>query len=218
MFLLKYYIREPINALTHLIGAGLSFIGTILLLIQGSRVSSLTATVAISVIIFGVSLIALYTTSGIYHLVRAKDSVLLRLKKLDHAMIFVLIAGSYTPFCMLSLTGVWRISIITIVWSLALIGITLKVFWINMPRWLSTGFYIGMGWIALFALKPLYTSLSSGGFFFLVLGGIMYTIGGIIYGLKKPNISKTFGFHELFHIFVMLGSLCHYWAVFKYVL
>ena len=133
-------------------------------------------------------------------------------------MIFILIAGSYTPFCMLSLTGAWRWSIITVVWSLALIGITLKICWIDMPRWLSTAFYIGMGWVAVFAFNPLYHSLSKGAFTCLVLGGVMYTIGGIIYGLKKPNISKVFGFHEIFHIFVMLGSFCHYWAVFRYIL
>lgn len=215
---MNQYIREPINAYTHLIGAALSFIGTILLLIYGGKGSPLTTTAIISIIIFGLSLIALYTASGVYHAVRASQAVLLRLKKLDHAMIFILIAGSYTPFCLLALTGIWRISIITLVWSLALIGITLKIFWINMPRWISTGFYIGMGWVALLALSPLSKALSIGGLTWLALGGIMYTIGGIIYGLKKPNISKTFGFHELFHIFVMLGSACHYWCVFNYVL
>lgn len=214
---MKTYIREPINAFTHLFGAALSFIGTIILLVFGGKGNPLTTTAIISIIIFGLSLVALYTTSGIYHLVKAKDSVLLKLKKLDHAMIFILIAGSYTPFCLLSLTGAWKWSIIITVWSLALLGITLKILWINMPRWLSTGFYIGMGWIALFALKPLYDSLSLGGFVWLTLGGIMYTIGGIIYGLKKPNLSIHLGFHEIFHIFVMLGSACHYWAVFNYV-
>ncbi|MEG0353472.1 MAG: hemolysin III family protein [Cellulosilyticaceae bacterium] len=215
---MKTYVREPINAFTHLIGAGLSLIGTILLLILGGKGTPLTTAATISIIIFGLSLIALYTASGIYHLVNATDAVILKLKKLDHSMIFILIAGSYTPFCLLSLSGAWRWGIIGTVWGLAIIGITLKMFWINMPRWLSTGFYIGMGWIALFALKPLYTSLPLGGFVWLVLGGIMYTIGGIIYGLKKPNISVHFGFHEIFHIFVMLGSACHYWAVLNYVL
>lgn len=213
---MKQYLREPVNALTHLTGAVLSLIGTLYLLIFTH--TSLSSVAIISVIIFGLSLIALYTTSGIYHLVIASDKVILKLKKLDHSMIFILIAGSYTPFCLLSLNGVWQWSILSIVWTLAIVGITLKIFWINMPRVLSTALYIGMGWIALFALKPLYISLSAGGFFYLVLGGIMYTIGGIIYGTKKPNFSANFGFHELFHIFVMLGSAFHYWAVLKYVL
>lgn len=213
---MKQYLREPVNALTHLSGAVLSLIGTIILLTYTTLpLSPVTIT---SILIFGISLILLYTTSGIYHLVHTTDAVLARLRKLDHAMIFILIAGSYTPFCMLSLNGILKWSIISIVWSLAILGISLKMFWMNMPRWLSTGFYIGMGWIALFALKPLYDSLSLGGFFFLLLGGIMYTIGGIIYGTKKPNFSPEFGFHEIFHIFVLLGSFCHYWAIFKYVL
>ena len=213
---MKHYLREPVNALTHLFGSLLSIIGTIILL--NYTESSLNPVATTSILIFGMSLVLLYTTSGIYHLVHTTDAILAKLRKLDHSMIFILIAGSYTPFCMLSLTGVWRWSIITIVWSLAIIGIGLKMFWMNMPRWLSTGLYIGMGWIALFALKPLYDSLSLGGFLFLLLGGVMYTIGGVIYGLKKPSFSPEFGFHEIFHIFVLLGSFCHYWAIFKYVL
>ena len=213
---MKNYIREPVNALTHLLGAVLSIIGTIVLF--NYTEAPLNPVAIISILIFGISLAALYTTSGIYHLVHTTDAILTKLRKLDHSMIFLLIAGSYTPFCMLSLSGAWQWSIIIIVWSLALIGIILKMFWIDMPRWLSTGFYIGMGWIALFALKPLYDSLSMGGFFFLLLGGIMYTIGGIIYGIKKPNFSPEFGFHEIFHIFVLLGSFCHYWSIFKYVI
>lgn len=215
---MKNYVREPVNAFTHLIGAIISLIGTIVLLSLGKYGEPFTPSAFISIIVFGLSLILLYTTSGVYHLIQTTDAILLKFKKLDHAMIFVLIAGSYTPFCLLSLEGVWKWSIISIVWSLAIIGIFLKVFWINMPRWLSTGLYIGMGWIAIFALKPLYASLSFGGFFWLVFGGLMYTIGGIIYGLKKPNFSSSFGFHEIFHIFVMLGSACHYWAIFNYVL
>lgn len=213
---MKHYLREPVNSLTHLFGALLSLIGTIILLKYNYPTLNLLST--LSIIIFGISLILLYTTSGVYHLVNATDEVLAKLRKLDHSMIFVLIAGSYTPFCLLSLSGAFQWSIISIVWALAIIGITLKMFWMDMPRWVSTSFYIGMGWIALFALKPLYDSLSMGGFVLLLLGGSFYTIGGIIYGLKKPNICKGFGFHEIFHIFVMLGSLCHYIAIFKYVL
>lgn len=215
---MKQYVREPMNTLTHFIGACLSLIGTIILLISHTTHSTPNMTTIISIIIFGSSLVLLYATSSIYHSVKAKDSVILKLEQLDHSMIFILIAGSYTPFCMISLSGAWQLSIISIVWSLAIIGIVLKIFWFRMPRWLSTFFYIGMGWIALFALNPLYKSLSLGGFSFLVLGGIMYTLGGIIYGLKKPNLSKLFGHHEVFHIFVLLGSACHYWAVLRYVL
>ena len=211
------YVREPINGFTHLGGAILSFVGLLALVIKTTLISA-SAVDLTAVIIFGISMILLYAASATYHLVKAPDKVIAFLRKLDHSMIFILIAGSYTPFCLLALTGAWQISIITIIWSLAIIGITLKVFWINMPRWISTGFYIGMGWVAVLALSPLSKALNTGGLTWLALGGIMYTIGGIIYGLKKPNISKTFGFHELFHIFVMLGSACHYWCVFNYVL
>ena len=215
---MKTSVREPINAYTHLFGAGLSIIGTIFLLIYGGKGLPLTPTAIISIIIFGLSLTALYTSSGIYHAIKANDTILLRLKKLDHSMIFLLIAGSYTPFCLLALTGLWQITILILVWSLAIIGIILKIFWINMPRWVSTSFYIGMGWVAILALNPLTKALSVGGIVWLTLGGIMYTIGGIIYGMKKPNFSHTFGFHELFHIFVLLGSACHYWCILNYVL
>lgn len=215
---MKTSVREPINAYTHLFGAGLSIIGTIFLLIYGGKGLPLTPTAIISIIIFGLSLTALYASSGIYHAIKANDTILLRLKKLDHSMIFLLIAGSYTPFCLLALTGLWQITILILVWSLAIIGIILKIFWINMPRWVSTSFYIGMGWVAILALNPLTKALSVGGIVWLTLGGIMYTIGGIIYGMKKPNFSHTFGFHELFHIFVLLGSACHYWCILNYVL
>lgn len=164
---MKQYVREPMNTLTHFIGACLSLIGTIILLISHTTHSTPNMTTIISIIIFGSSLVLLYATSSIYHSVKAKDSVILKLEQLDHSMIFILIAGSYTPFCMISLSGAWQLSIISIVWSLAIIGIVLKIFWFRMPRWLSTFFYIGMGWIALFALNPLYKSLSLGGFLFL---------------------------------------------------
>ncbi len=215
---MKSYIREPINAFTHLGGALLFLIATVILLVLGASTPFFTLSFIISVIIFGLSLVLLYTTSGIYHLIVAKETVILKLKKLDHSMIFILIAGSYTPFCLLSLSGAWKWSILSIVWSVAILGITSKILWINMPRWLSTLLYIGMGWIALFALKPLYDSLTTVSFLLLVLGGVMYTIGGVIYAIKKPNISKAFGFHELFHVFCILGSACHYISVLNFIL
>ena len=146
---MKHYLREPVNSITHLLGAFLSIIGTIILLQHATL--PLSPVVMTSILIFGISLVLLYTASGIYHLVYTTDAILMRLRKLDHSMIFILIAGSYTPFCLLALDGFWKWFIIITVWSLALIGIILKMVWMNMPRWLSTGFYIGMGWIALFA-------------------------------------------------------------------
>lgn len=210
--------REPMNALTHLIGAVLSVIGTIAMIIQISVNGELTPLYILSVLAFGLGLIALYTASFVYHAVHGSEEKLMRLKKVDHSMIFVLIAGSYTPFCLLALSGKTSMMLLTAIWVTAVIGVILMIFWIKMPRWLNTALYILMGWMAIFAVKPLYLALPVGGFCFLVLGGVMYTIGGVMYGMKKPNLSPRFGFHEVFHIFVMLGSLCHFYTVFRYLL
>ncbi|OOB78983.1 MAG: hemolysin [Epulopiscium sp. Nuni2H_MBin003] len=212
------FVREPINCYTHLGGAILFILGTIVLFVVSLTNDTLNITSCISILIFGLSLVALYTTSGIYHMLYVKDATLIILRKLDHAMIFILIAGSYTPFCLLSLTGAWKWGFISVIWILAIIGILLKIFWMNMPRILSTGMYVGMGWLAVIAINPLYKSLQIEAFMLLLIGGIIYTIGGVIYAMKKPNISKNIGFHELFHIFCLLGSGCHYYAVCKYII
>ncbi|MBP8865960.1 MAG: hemolysin III family protein, partial [Acetobacterium sp.] len=153
-----------------------------------------------------------------YHASQGDQEKILLLKKLDHAMIFILIAGTYTPFCLLCLTGTMRTAMMVAIWGVALIGIILKVAWIHMPRWLGTGLYIFLGWFALFVLGPLYQALPLPGFMLLVGGGVMYTIGGVIYAIKKPNFGKNFGFHELFHIFVILGSFCHFICVFFFII
>lgn len=211
-------LREPINALTHLVALILSILGVLLMFIKviaNDHVNLLTIT---SILAFGTGLICLYFSSFRYHSKIVAESEMIHLKKMDHAMIFVLIAGTYTPFSLLCLTGLARIAMMVGVWSVAIIGIVLKVKWVFMPRWLGTAFYIFLGWFALFVIKPLYLALPKGGFFLLLTGGVMYTIGGIIYALKKPNVSKHFGFHELFHIFVILGSFCHFLAIFLYLL
>lgn len=210
--------REPMNALTHLIGAILSIFGIIAMLILIVAKDNLTPLTLISVLAFGVGLICLYGTSFRYHASYGSKEEILQLKKLDHAMIFILIAGTYTPFCLLCLTGTMRVAMMVAIWGVALVGIILKVAWINMPRWLGTGLYIFLGWFALFVLGPLYQALPRPGFVLLVGGGVMYTIGGVIYAVKKPNFGKNFGFHELFHIFVILGSLCHFICVFFFIL
>ena len=210
--------REPMNALTHLIGAVLSVFGIIAMVILIISEDNVTPLTLISVLAFGVGLICLYGTSFTYHAAQGDQEKILHLKKLDHAMIFILIAGTYTPFCLLCLTGTMRVAMMVAIWGVALIGIILKVAWINMPRWLGTGLYIFLGWFALFVLGPLYQALPLPGFMLLVGGGVMYTIGGVIYAIKKPNFGESFGFHELFHIFVILGSLCHFICVFFFIL
>ena len=214
---MKSIYREPVNGFTHLFGALISAIGLISMLIKVSFNGGSTAALS-GALVFGISLICLYTASSIYHLVNGTDKLLSFLRKLDHSMIFVLIAGTYTPVCLMCLNGNLRIGILIGIWTLALAGIVFKMFWFNAPRWISTIAYIGMGWIALFIFSPLSKALPTIAFFWLILGGVLYTIGGVMYGLKRPNISDKFGFHELFHIFILLGSLSHFILIFNYIL
>jgi len=134
-------------------------------------------------------------------------------------MIYLLIAGSYTPICLIPLRGGWGWSLFGVAWFLAITGILLKIFWFKAPRWISTIFYIGMGWVVVIAFIPLTNTIPTAGVLWLIAGGISYTIGAVIYGLKKPNIfEKYLGFHEIFHIFVLGGSFCHFILMSKYIL
>lgn len=215
---MKAYMREPINGLTHLGGAVFAFVGLLALVIKASleRGASLAIVAAI---IFGGSMMALYAVSATYHMVLASDRAIAIWRRLDHSMIYLLIAGSYAPFCLVSLNGPTGWVLFSIVMLIAVSGITFKLVWFNSPRWLSTTLYIGMGWIMVFAITPLAQVLSPLGIGLLFLGGIFYTIGGIIYGLKPRVLSfKHLGFHEIFHIFVLLGSLAHFLCVYFFVL
>lgn len=134
-------------------------------------------------------------------------------------MIFVLIAGTYTPICLVSLHGIWGWVLFGLIWGMAILGIFLKFFWMNAPRWFSTLIYVVMGWLAIIAFVPLQRAVSWKGVALLLAGGLAYTVGAVIYALKKPNIAcKYFGFHEIFHVFVLLGSACHIAFMFLYVL
>ncbi|MCY6960163.1 PAQR family membrane homeostasis protein TrhA [Clostridium brassicae] len=211
--------REPINGFTHLFGAIVSLVGLIVLIIK-ALISYPSSNLKItSVIIFGVSLIFLYTASSVYHLVNSTDKVIKLLRRLDHSMIFILIAGTYTPICLVVLQGKLRWSIFIAVWLMALAGVLFKMIWFNMPRWLSTMFYILMGWFVVLFINPVSQSISMAGVVWLVLGGVFYTLGGIMYALKWPDLNLKFmGFHEIFHIFILLGSFSHYMCIFKYVI
>ena len=164
-------------------------------------------------------MILLYATSATYHMVISSDKVLKFLQRLDHSMIFVLIAGTYTPFCLIALNGKSGWILFSIITLIAICGIVFKLAWFNCPRILSTSIYIIMGWMAIFVFKPLFISLSIEGLILLIVGGILYTIGGVIYALKpKCLYFKYLGFHEIFHIFIMLGSLCHFLCIYLYVI
>lgn len=211
--------REPINGLTHLFGAVLSLIALIIMITKVSLFGSNLTLEMISVLTFGISLILLYSASATYHLAMASEKILLFLRKLDHSMIFLLIGGTYIPFCLLALDGVLRIVLTSIIILLTISGIVFKLFWFKCPRWLSTALYIGMGWIAIFVIYPLYNSISFYGVMWLILGGLSYTVGGIIYAIKPKFLEfKNLGFHEIFHLFILLGSLCHFISVFVYLL
>lgn len=210
-------LREPVNALTHLIGAGVSIILSILMFVK-IAIIGITPRLLISVIAFSFGLIALYSTSGFYHSIFTTEKKLEFWKKMDHTMIFFLIAGTYTPFCLLGLPSNIGLPLLAATWTIAIIGSLMMIFWINMPRWLNTTLYIALGWIGVTCFYPMYIYLPRPCFYLIILGGIFYTIGGVMYGIKKPNISNSLGFHEIFHIFVLLGSLTHFIAIYNYML
>ncbi len=212
------YIREPINGLTHLAGAILSLFGLLAMVIKA--VNATNSVVAITAVaIFGVSMILLYSASATYHMVIAKDNIIAFLRRLDHSMIFILIAGTYTPFCLISLHGKTGTILFSIVTTVAVLGVLFKMIWFQCPRWLSTAIYIAMGWMIVFVAGPLYGSISAMGLYLLALGGTFYTIGGVIYGLKPKFLEfKYMGYHEIFHIFILFGSLAHFLSIFLYVI
>lgn len=216
---MKHIFRDTVSGFTHLFGAVVSLVGLILMIFKVVLSGSSTNLKLTGVIIFGLSLIFLYTASSVYHLVNSSEKVIKFLRRLDHSMIFVLIAGTYTPICLIALTGSLRWVLFITIWSLAGAGILIKMIWFNLPRWISTSFYIFLGWIAVFVISPLSKAVSSAGILWLILGGIFYTIGGIIYATKWPKLNfKSFGFHEIFHIFVLLGSFSHYILIMNYVI
>ncbi|MGL4451962.1 MAG: PAQR family membrane homeostasis protein TrhA [Sarcina sp.] len=210
--------REPINGFTHLFGAILSLLALIIMLI---KVSSLDLNIGLaftSATVFGISLILLYSASATYHLVNAKDSTIAFLRRLDHSMIFILIGGTYIPFCLLVLQGSTRIIFTSIIIFLTIAGILFKMLWFNCPRWLSTAIYIGMGWFSVLLISPLYHEISLTGVLWLIAGGVAYTIGGVIYAIKPKFLEfKYLGFHEIFHLFILAGSLFHFICIYFYV-
>lgn len=208
--------KEITSALTHLGGAVFGLVGIVLFLI-GNKISN--AVTAAAFLIFGISMVLLYSTSTAYHLIdKSKQKAKLIMRKLDHIMIFVFVAGSYTPICLLVLNNNVGYKLLALVWSITIIGAFIKLFWITAPNWVSSILYIGMGWLAVSVLSPLVNNMPLGGMIWLMIGGLLYTVGGVIYGFKKPNFNnKYFGFHELFHIFVLGGSFCHYIMMFFYV-
>lgn len=204
-------IREPGSAITHFIGMILAVFCTIPMLVKASLVSGSTAVIAMAV--FMTSMILLYTASTLYHSVNLSGHKLRFFKKLDHMMIFVLIAGSYTPVCLLVLDPGNGHRLLITVWALAAAGMLFKLFWVTCPKYISSIIYVAMGWSCISVFGQLFHTLSRPAFFWLLAGGLLYTVGGVIYALKLPIFNarhQNFGSHEIFHLFVMGGSVCHF--------
>lgn len=201
---------RPWSAITHGIGAVFAVIGTILLLVRTVSVGGDIWKV-VSFSIYGFSMICLYSASTLYHCMRTSVSGRIALRKYDHCSIYLLIAGTYTPICLIALRGAWGWSLFGVIWGLAIVGCAMAVLWINCPRWLTSAIYIGMGWLAIIAIYPLWLATGATGVFWLLFGGLLYTVGGIFYALKWPGRDcPRFGCHEIFHVFIVLGSIAQY--------
>jgi hemolysin III len=213
---MKKRLREPVSGLTHLAGALLAVVGLVVLLTTAAGAGRMDQFVAFG--IFGCSLIALYGASSLYHLLPLSPPAVARLRRLDHMTIFVLIAGTYTPVCLLALDDGWRAGMLGAVWGLALCGVLLKLFWMGAPRWISVALYLAMGWLAVVAAPAIFRAVPAGGTAWILAGGLIYSAGALVYGLKRPNpLPGVFGFHELWHLFVLAGSACHFWAILRYI-
>jgi len=207
-------LKDPVSGALHLTGLVLSIAGLVLLVIIGRD----SVWKIVSGAIYGGTLVLLYNFSTLYHWLPASAGGKSQLfRKLDHLSIYLLIAGTYTPFCLVTLRGPWGWSLFSVIWGFALLGIAIQSFHIDLDRRLTTLIYVGMGWLVVFALQPLAAAIPWNGIILLVAGGVFYSIGGVIYALKRPNLFKFYGFHELWHTFVLLGSFCHFLAVFFYV-
>jgi len=199
-------LKEPFSGLSHLAGAVISIPVTIALAVYAYFNSS----PVFAFVIFGISLLLLYSASAVYHLLPVSDKITAVLRKVDHSMIFVLIAGTYTPVALGPMRGAWGYTLFGVIWGIAIAGILMKVFWLGAPRWLSTSIYVLMGWTAIIFFVPLVRTVSIAGIILVVTGGVLYTLGALIYGTKRPKLNlKIFGYHELFHLFVLGGSATH---------
>lgn len=208
------HFREPVNSWIHIISALLSVAGLILLLSQGWG----NTLKELSLLIYGLSLILMFSASTIYHSVNTDAQTLLRLRKFDHSAIYLLIAGTYTPICLFFFTGFWRLPFLGIIWLFGLTGVLVKLFVITASRWVTAGVYLIMGWLSIFAVSQMVQSMPVGALVWLLAGGLFFTVGAIVYISKKMDfIPNVFGFHEVWHLFVSLGCLCHFILISQYI-
>ena len=207
---------RPWSAITHGVGAALAAVGTVLLMVRSAALGKWTLCGLFAV--YGLSMVCLYTASTLYHCLNVSVPGRLALRKYDHCSIYLLIAGSYTPLCLTVLRGAGGIPLTIAVWILAAAGTVLTIARLAIPRWLTSAIYLFMGWLAIFAIYPLWQVLGIRGVAWLLAGGILYTVGGVLYALKWPGRDNPqFGCHEIFHLFILAGSVCHFFMIFRVI-
>ena len=207
-------LREPFNGLSHLAAAVLALPGTAWLAYlsrdNGMRLASL--------LVYGISLLLMLSASAAYHLIYARPRVARVLRTLDHTAIYLLIAGTYTPICLRFFSGFWQWGLLAIIWALALAGIGIKLFILNAPRWVTAGVYLAMGWLAIAGVREMVLHVPAGALAWLLAGGLWFTVGAVVYITKRPDfVPGVFGFHEIWHVFVVLGCLSHFIVMLAYV-
>lgn len=209
------HIQDPISSYTHFLGACFGGVATLIFLISCLWLQR-PLLILFSTCVFGLSMVALYSASCYYHTLSWENPKHTLFRKLDHSMIFVLIAGTYTPICLYYLIKPASWIFTLIIWFIALSGIVIKIFWLNAPRLLYTLLYVAMGWAVVF-YWPAFAAIPLPCLSLIAAGGLAYTIGAVLYIIKKPNLSKLWGFHELFHIFILLGSFFHFMAIYLFI-
>lgn len=207
--------REPFNAWSHYLGALIALVWLFFLM---SRASGDPFSYKIAFLVYGISVILMFLSSAVYHTLNVQTKTEELFRMFDHFLIYVVIAGTYTPICMIVLEGAWQWGMLLGIWLFALAGILKKTFWMSAPRWFSTVIYLLMGWVSVIILPIVWRVLPHGFVYWIAIGGLFYTAGAVIYAIRKPNpIPGAFGFHEIWHLFVMGGAFSHYWAIYKYL-
>ncbi|HEY1953859.1 MAG TPA: hemolysin III family protein [Gemmatimonadaceae bacterium] len=217
--MIRFSPREPVNSLTHVAGAIMAGVGLLVLLFIAAGNGSTRQLVAFS--IFGGSLVATYCASAFYHTFGLTERRITQLRRIDQMMIYILIAGTYTPICMILLRGGLGLGLLIAVWSIATLGVVLTIAWVQSPPWVSNTLYLGMGWIAVLVVRPLLAAAPAAFVLLLFIGGIIYTIGAVMLALEWPRVKagslpRLFGSHEIWHLCVIAGSCAHYWAILAY--
>ncbi|MCY0963806.1 PAQR family membrane homeostasis protein TrhA [Parathalassolituus penaei] len=203
--------REPVSGFTHLAGAVLAIVALCILTVRAALYGNIWHMVSFSV--FGVTMLLMFTSSAVYHLSHGSERLLMHLKRLDHMAIFLMIAGTYTPVCLIGLDSPLGNWLCGAVWALAIAGVLMKALWISAPRWLSTLVYVLMGWMVV-AAGPQLLEIPGQTLHWLVAGGIFYTLGALIYATRWPDpLPGLFGYHEIWHLFVLAGVFCHFWSI-----